>query len=142
MSRRAVAAAILVLGGCAGPSLPLAPPDPRLRALVEQPVGDFLADARIASLLAAGCDDIAMPQALFNALVVAREAGRGGLPFDPRIAARAADAAFRTRVADLRSRYPGDPFRGRSCAVIAEETARGAPATGFLARVAQPLPQS
>ena len=143
MKRNAVVAAALLLAGCAGPPPPDVPPDPRLRTLVEQPVGDFLADARVASLLAGGCDEVAMPQALFNAFVVAREAGRpSGEPFDPRVAARAADAAFRIRIADLRARHPGDPLGARNCTVIADETARGMPATGFLTAVVTELPES
>ena len=142
MTGRAVAAAILALAGCAESQSPQVPPDPRLRTLVQEPVGDFLADARVASLLAAGCDEVEMPQALFNALVLTREAGRPDTaPFDPEVAARAADTAFRARVADIRARYGGGVFRRDTCAVIAAETDRGTPATGFLALVV-PLAES
>ena len=142
MTGRAVAAAVLALAGCTGSQSPQVPPDPRLRTLIEQPVGDFLADARVASLLAAGCDEVEMSQALFNALVLTREAGRPGTsPFDPEVAAREADTVFRARVADLRARYGRSVLRRDTCPVIAAETDRGTPATGFLALVV-PLPGS
>ena len=129
----AVAGAV---SGCIETGTPRSVPDPRLQALVSQPMGDFLAEARVASLLAQGCPAVAMTPELFNALVIARETSRtDGPPFDRDAVVRAAQAAFASRTADLRSRHSGDPFRRGTCTVIAAESARGLPATAFLSPV-------
>ena len=136
---RAAAAAVglaAALGACVPATRLDVPPDPRIRLLVNEPVGDFLADARIASLLAEGCPDVAMTQELFNALVITRETGRAaGTRFDPRSAGRDAAAASAQRYHDLRTRYGRDPFRGSTCAIVAAETEAGSPATAFLSPV-------
>ena len=128
-------ALLSVLACCARDPAPEVPVDPRLQTLVSQPVGDFLAEARIASLLARGCSTAVMPQEVFTALVIARETSPDRKPLIPALASRAADAAFRIRVADLRRRHGRDPFRDPTCDVIEAETRLGAPATGFLVPV-------
>ena len=140
MRARGLAAALTVaVTGCVGSPMPRAAPDARLQTLVTQPVADFLADARIASLLAEGCPKVVMTAELFNALIIARETSRGNAaPFEREAVAREAQVAFDLRSRDLRTRYLGDPFRRETCPLVEAETARGAPATGFLSPVPGP----
>ena len=133
--------AALALSACTTGPVVDVPPDPRIRTLVTEPVGEFLADARVASFLAQGCDDVVMTQELFNVLVITRETGgAAGARFDPRTASREAAVATARRFADLRARYGRAALRRSTCPAIAAETEAGAPATAFLTRFADDAP--
>ena len=128
-----------LLAACTSVQTPKVEPDSRIRALVTEPVGDFIADARVASFLSQGCPEVVMTQELFNALVITREAGRApGTRFDPRAAEQAAAIATAARFRDLSTRYGRTTLRRSACEVVAAETEAGTPATAFLSRVVRP----